>query len=33
MSTVAPKLGVKMSPAEAKAYIDETSEKVIQRWQ
>ena len=32
MSTAAPKLGVKMSPADAKAYIDETNEKVIQRW-
>ena len=32
MSTAAPKLGVKMSPADAKAYIDETDKKVIQRW-
>ena len=27
MSSAAPKLGVKMSPADAKAYIDETNEK------
>ena len=33
MSTVAPKIGVKMSPAEAKAYIDEINKKVLQRWQ
>ena len=27
MSSAAPKLGVKMSPADSKAYIDETNEK------
>jgi hypothetical protein len=32
MSTAAPKLGVKMSPADAKAYIDRTNRKAIQRW-
>jgi pyrroloquinoline quinone (PQQ) biosynthesis protein C len=32
MSNSSPKLGVKMSPADAKAYIDETNKKVIQRW-
>ena len=29
---VAPKLGVKMSAADAKAYIDAVNQKVVQRW-
>jgi pyrroloquinoline quinone (PQQ) biosynthesis protein C len=33
MSPAAPKLGVPMSAADAAAYIDETSKKVIRRWQ
>ena len=33
MSQIVPKLGVKMSAADAKAYIDAVNEKVIQRWQ
>ena len=33
MNQVVPKLGVKMSSADAKAYIDAVNKKVIQRWQ
>src|SRR5258705_10998196 len=33
MNQIVPKLGVKMSAADAKAYIDTINEKVIQRWQ
>ena len=29
---VTPKLGVKMSSADAKAYIDAVNQKVVQRW-
>ena len=32
MSSVVPKLGVKMSPEEATAYVDGINQKVIQRW-
>src|SRR2546422_7330753 len=32
MTNVAPKLGVKLTTSEAKAYIDEVNKKVIQRW-
>ena len=32
MSVATPKLGVGMSPAEAKAFVDGLNEKVIQRW-
>ena len=32
MSAVTPKLGVKMSPNEAKAHVDGINQKVIQRW-
>ena len=32
MSTVAPKLGVKMTPEEAKSFVDSLKGKVIQRW-
>jgi pyrroloquinoline quinone (PQQ) biosynthesis protein C len=32
MSAVTPKLGVKMSPDEAKAHVDGINQKVIQRW-
>ncbi|MGE5217598.1 MAG: hypothetical protein ACM3SP_11410, partial [Chloroflexota bacterium] len=32
MSQITPKLGVKMSSADARAYIDRINEKVIQRW-
>ena len=33
MSSAIPKLGVKMTPDDARAYIDELNHKVIQRWQ
>ena len=33
MAISAPKLGVKMTPEEAKAYIGEVNKKVVQRWQ
>ena len=33
MHPIIPKLGVKMSPTDAKAYIDQLNAKVIQRWQ
>ena len=33
MTQLTPKLGVKMSPADAKAYVDGLNSKVIQRWQ
>lgn len=32
MQTVAPKLGVPLSPDEAKAFVDQLNQKVIQRW-
>jgi thiaminase len=32
MNQLAPRLGVKMSPDDATAYIDEVNRKVIQRW-
>ena len=32
MNQLKPRLGVKMSPEDAKAYIDEVNRKVIQRW-
>jgi pyrroloquinoline quinone (PQQ) biosynthesis protein C len=32
MSQIAPKLGVKMAPADAQAYIDGLNRKVLQRW-
>jgi pyrroloquinoline quinone (PQQ) biosynthesis protein C len=32
MHTTAPKLGVKMSSEEAKAYVDELNAKVLRRW-
>ena len=32
MAMSTPKLGVKMSPDDAKAYIDEVNKKVVQRW-
>jgi pyrroloquinoline quinone (PQQ) biosynthesis protein C len=32
MSSLAPKLGVKMSPDEAKAFVDGLNKKVLQRW-
>src|SRR5262245_63363813 len=32
MTAIAPKLGVKMSPADATEYIDTLNKKVIQRW-
>jgi pyrroloquinoline quinone (PQQ) biosynthesis protein C len=32
MSSVTPKLGVKMSADEAKAYVDGVNNKVLQRW-
>jgi hypothetical protein len=31
-SIVPPKLGVKMSPDEAKSFVDEINQKVIRRW-
>jgi pyrroloquinoline quinone (PQQ) biosynthesis protein C len=33
MSSVTPKLGVKMSPDEARAFVDGLNRKVIQRWE
>ncbi|HXT55859.1 MAG TPA: hypothetical protein VN826_15295, partial [Candidatus Eisenbacteria bacterium] len=33
MNPITPKLGVKMSSADAKAYIDQLKRKVIERWQ
>jgi hypothetical protein len=33
MHPIIPKLGVKMSPTDAKAYIDQLNAKVVQRWQ
>ena len=33
MSLATPKLGVKMSPDEAKAFVDGLNKKVIQRWE
>src|SRR5678809_1553895 len=33
MNPITPKLGVKMSSADAKAYIDQLNRKVIERWQ
>ena len=32
MSQLTPKLGVKMSPDDARAYIGEVNQKVVQRW-
>ena len=32
MQTVAPKLGVPLSPSEAMAFVDRLNQKVIQRW-
>ena len=32
MTSVTPQLGVKMSPAEAKTFVDSLNQKVIQRW-
>ena len=32
MSSDTPKLGVKMSPTEAKAFVDGLNKKIIQRW-
>ena len=32
MTNVTPKLGVKLTTSEAKAYIDEINKRVIQRW-
>jgi hypothetical protein len=33
MTSVAPRLGIKMSSDEAKAYVDEINKRVIQRWE
>jgi pyrroloquinoline quinone (PQQ) biosynthesis protein C len=33
MTPVTPKLGIKMSSADANAYIDQLNKKVMQRWQ
>jgi len=32
MSSATPTLGVKMSSADAKSYIDSVNRKVVQRW-
>ncbi|HSF59025.1 MAG TPA: hypothetical protein VLD83_13225, partial [Candidatus Binatia bacterium] len=32
MTSITPKLGVKMTPDQAKAYVDGVNKKVIQRW-
>ena len=32
MNLITPQLGVRMSPADAKAYIDAVNRKVVQRW-
>ena len=33
MSGATPKLGVTMTPEEAKSFVDGLNEKVIQRWE